>query len=202
MRRRVGKIPVERPVRAEHLEHHLVAPVRLPLGLAPPTRVALSSNPVGLRIPLQLIGVDHRRRDLLVDDPLHDGRDQPLAGEPLVSSGVERPDLVAEAPVGDQPLILLESSRIALVDQAIHTDVVAVDVAVGGGAGPGQPLERLGRQTVLEAPGQPRPRPALAGPARPLAQPLFERGDRVVEQRDKGDLAAEQILGHMGRGAV
>ena len=47
--------------------------------------------------------VDHDLRDGLVDDPLHDALNEPLAGQAAGDLAVLRLDLVAQIPMREQP---------------------------------------------------------------------------------------------------
>ena len=203
-RRRVGILGA---LGGEVVEEHLVARVRLARGVDRLRRRALLDlggrrrrDLVGERIPVDGGVVDDHLRDRLVDDALHDLGDHPLLDEAALLERVVGLELVAQVPVAEQAQPARERPRPGrAVDEVVHEDVVFGDVQPGrrlGGVAPRQhrrrhaPLERL-RQAHL---GPLPPRPLLA-----LSEPLGERRQREVGERDERDLAGEEIVGEMGR---
>ena len=152
------------------------------------------------RIPEHVGVVDHRRRDLLADDPLHDLEYHPLLRQPGRGGvGVMRAELVAQPPVGDEPQALGEQALSARINQAVHADVVVRDVLVRGSESLGGRLLHQGGHAQDEAVHHPGARPGRAVPYRPLLQPLLQRVHRKVEQGEEGRLRPEQVLVDMGR---
>ena len=134
-------------------------------------------------------------RDLLPHDALHDLLDRPLLREPVGSFAVVRLQLVAQAPVRDEGRLRGEAQGLVRgVDQAVHLDVVAGDVLVGGGERLRHLLGDLRRNAHRPAVHHARAGPALARPPSPLGEANRKRIHRVVQQREERDLRLEEVV--------
>jgi hypothetical protein len=156
------------------------------------------------RVPVVARVIDDDRGDGLRHDALEDLLDGALAREPFGAARVVGLDLVAEVPVREQAHLRGEEAAPLRVNDVVHPDVVARDVALGLGRRARVGEVDLGGYARRELLREPRLGPLAARPALALAlaQPLFERRQREVEEGDERDLRLEEVFGEVRRRVV
>ena len=146
--------------------------------------------------------VDDDRGDRLVDDPLHDLRDETLLLEPPLGVGVVGLDLVAQVPVREEPHLRGEEALAVAREQVVHPDVVPGDVAVARCAGASDLEAHGGRHALREPLREARLRPFPPCPVAAFPDPLVERRQGEIEQDDERELVREEIVGDVGSRVV
>ena len=216
LRRRQWRVGVGPAGSAEIGNENRVARVRLAIARRDRLRRAVSLNLhlVGLDLlrgrggdaarvdePVEARIVDHRSRDRLRHDLLHDRRDQPLAREPerRIRFPVFRLDLVAQVPVAEEAHALGKQALPIARQRMVEPQIVSRDIDLGIGRSLGPGLQRLGARAQRESPGQPHRGPLLARPLRALRQHLVQRRQREVQEGDERQLRLEEILGGVRR---
>ena len=203
--RLVGAVGIHFGDRVEDPEEGGVAGVRLARGKVPASslpgrRTLRRPHLVRLRVPEEAGIVDHRRRDLLAHDALHDFQDEPLPGEACRARvRVVGGQLVPQPPVGDEPQALGERPLARRRDQPVEAEVVGGDVLVRRREGPRRLLLHHRRHPDGEAVHQPRPRPGLPVPRGALLQALLQGVHGEVEEGQEGHPGAEEVLLHVRR---
>ena len=84
----------------------------------------------------------------------------------------------------------------------VHPDVVLRDVLAGLGFGLSDTQVHLGGNPFGEGLRQPDFRPLPARPGRTIFEAFLKRGERKIQQHDKGQLVLEEIIGNVGRRIV
>ena len=143
--------------------------------------------------------VDDGRRDRLRHDALHDLRDEALLRQAVLRR-VVRLDLVAEVPVREELQALRQQARPLRVHDVVHPDVVLGDVELGVRRGLREALRDVGRDARLEPAREARLGPLPPRPRAALLDPLLERREREVQERDERDLLREEVLADVRRG--
>ncbi len=149
------------------------------------------------RTPVEILAIDGTGRDGLRHDALHHVLDELLTRERVFNAaGIVGTNLVAQVPVRQQAQLRGKQPHATWHEHAVHPDVVTIDVLLAACHCFAHRELHFGGHAACEPLCEAHFRPL---PARPVARgrSLFERGQRKVQQRDKGQVIREEVVGEV-----